>query len=57
MSGKARFGLALETTLIFDPRVTDPSTLITPESHEGQLAASTSRGQIASGEAWIEIDD
>ena len=34
-TGKARFGLAAETTLIFSPGAIVPSTRTTPESQSG----------------------
>jgi hypothetical protein len=53
-AGNARPGLASDTTVIFSPGATRPSTLTTPESHAVYPGASVRIRQISSGLAAID---
>jgi hypothetical protein len=53
VTGNARSGLTVATTLIFLPSAISPSTRTTVGFQSGYWAASVSRAQMALGEAWI----
>jgi hypothetical protein len=53
VTGNARSGLTVATTLIFLPSAMSPSTRTTVGFHSGYWAASVSKAQTSLGEAWI----